>query len=189
MIVMGGSLGGMKTLRQVLRGLPGDFPETIAVVLHRHRDSDDLLVNLLQHDSKLPVSEVVDKEAIAPGRVYLAPPDYHLLMEPDGFSLSTDDPVQFARPSIDVLFESAADTYGRGLVGVILTGANNDGAQGAARIQEKGGLVVVQDPATADGPAMPLAAIAATGTRRIFAPEQISAFLVENAGLPADRTP
>ena len=188
MIVVGASLGGMKALRLILQALPADFPETIAVVLHRHRESDDLLVNLLQHGSRLPVTEVVDKEGICPGRVYLAPPDYHLLVEPAGFSLSTDDPVQFARPSIDVLFESAADTYGRGLIAVVLTGANNDGALGAARIQEKGGLVVVQDPATADGPAMPLAAIAATGTRRIFPPEQIAAFLVEQAGLPAART-
>jgi two-component system chemotaxis response regulator CheB len=179
MIVIGASLGGMKVLRTILRALPSDFPRPIAVVLHRHREADDLLVSLLQQDSRMPVAEAVDKEPLAAGRVVIAPPDYHLLVEPASFSLSTDDPVQYARPSIDVLFESAADAFGPKAIGVVLTGANHDGARGAARIQEKGGMVVVQDPGTAESPVMPLAAIESTGTGHIYVPEQIGPFLLK----------
>lgn len=179
MIVIGASLGGMRTLRVVLHDLPKTFPQPIAVALHRHRESDDSLVQLLQQSSPLPVNEVVDKEPICSGRVYVAPPDYHLLIEPTNFSLSTDDPVQYARPSIDVLFESAADAFGSAVIGVVLTGANQDGARGAARIREKGGLVIVQDPNTAESSVMPLAAIQATGTSYVCAPEHMGALLLK----------
>ncbi len=115
-----------------------------------------------------------------PGRVYLGPPDYHLLAEPENFSLSTDDPVQYARPSVDLLFESAADSFGPAVIAVVLSGANRDGARGAARVREKGGRVVVQDPATAESPVMPLAALEAAGTgTRISTLEQMGPLLLE----------
>lgn len=108
------------------------------------------------------MSEVDDKDELVPGRVYVAPADYHLLVEPGGFALSTDERVQHSRPSIDVALESAADAYGAAVVGVILTGANADGAQGLARVKRRGGVAVVQDPADAERGTMPAAALAAT---------------------------
>jgi two-component system chemotaxis response regulator CheB len=179
MIVIGGSLGGTKVLRTILRGLPRSFPRAVAVALHRARegDDDDLLLRLLAQESALPVAEPLDKEPIVPGRVYLAPADYHLLVETACFTLSTDAPVQYARPSIDVLFESAADAFGPRLVAVLLTGANRDGADGCARVARRGGLVVVQDPATAESETMPLAAIEAAGTPHILPPADIGPFL------------
>jgi len=185
MIVIGGSLGGMKALRVILRGLSASLPLPVAVVLHRHRESDNLLISLLQQESPLPISEAIDKESILPGRVYIAPADYHLLVDPPNLSLSTDDPIQYARPSIDVLFESAADTLGEAVIAVVLTGANQDGARGAARVVEKGGLVLVQDPATADNPVMPLAAIQSTGTEFVRTLEEIGALLVKLAAAAA----
>jgi two-component system chemotaxis response regulator CheB len=179
MIVIGASLGGMKAMRVILPLLPRTFPGTLAAVLHRHREADDSLIHLLRQESSLPVNEVVDKEPISPGRVYLAPPDYHLLVEPTNFSLSTDDPVQYARPSIDVLFESAADIFGSDVIALVLTGANQDGARGAARIQERGGLVLVQDPETAESPVMPKSALEATGIRQVYSLEKMVALLVE----------
>jgi two-component system chemotaxis response regulator CheB len=185
MIVIGASLGGMKAVRTILPLLPRNFPAALAVVLHRHREADDALVHLLQQESRLPISEVVDKEPICPGRVYLAPPDYHLLVERDYFSLSTDDPVQYARPSIDVLFESAADIFGPDVIALVLTGANQDGARGALRIQEKGGLVLIQDPATAESPVMPMAALESTGITQVHSLEKMAAMLAELLVSPA----
>jgi two-component system chemotaxis response regulator CheB len=186
MIVIGGSLGGMKVVRTLLRGLPASFPGPIAIALHRHREADDhdLLVHLIQQESALPVSEPLDKEPISPNHVYVAPPDYHLLVERENFSLSTDDPVQYARPSIDVLFESAADAFGASLIGIILTGANRDGARGAAAIQEKGGMILVQDPATAESEVMPRAAIEATGTLHVYPPDRLGEMLLRLTGTP-----
>jgi two-component system chemotaxis response regulator CheB len=161
LVVIGGSLGGLHALEVVLGALPADYPLPIAVAQHRDRDTDGMLNAALQRRSRLPVADAEDKDAIRPGRVYLAPPDYHLLIEGDRFALSTEGPVGFARPSIDVLFDSAADAWGARAVGVVLTGANRDGARGAARLRRRGALVVVQDPATATGPALPSAAIAA----------------------------
>jgi two-component system chemotaxis response regulator CheB len=180
MIVLGGSLGGTRALRAILGALPPDFPETIAIALHRARQSeaDDMLVHILQQDCALPVSEPVDKEPIAAAHVYVAPPDYHLLVEGASFSLSTDEPVQYARPSIDVLFESAADMLGSRLTAVVLTGANQDGARGARRVLERGGLVVVENPATAESEIMPLAALETTGTPHVYSAEEIGPFLV-----------
>ena len=180
MIVIGGSLGGTRVLSSILRALPKTFPHPIAVTLHRSRDNqeeDGGVAELLQKASLLPVREPLDKEPILGGHVYLAPADYHLMVETSGFSLSTDEPVQFARPSIDVLFESAADAFDGETVGVVLTGANQDGAHGAVCIRDRGGLVVVQDPATAESPGMPQSAINATGTSHIYAPREIGHFL------------
>jgi two-component system chemotaxis response regulator CheB len=180
MIVIGGSLGGTRVLDTILRALPKTFPHPIAIALHRSRDvgeEDGGVTELLQKGCPLPVREPLDKEPILGGHVYLAPADYHLMVESSGFSLSTDEPVQYARPSIDVLFESAADAFDGETVGVILTGANQDGTHGAVCIRDRGGLVIVQDPATAESPNMPQTAIAATGTSHIYAPREIGPFL------------
>ena len=122
------------------------------MVQHRAPGSDDGFPRFLQGRCRLPLEEVDDKVPIEPGHVYLAPPDYHLLVEPGHFSLSVDAPVRFSRPSVDVLFETAADAYGERLVAVVLTGSNDDGCRGLARVKETGGFVLVQDPATAERP-------------------------------------
>jgi two-component system, chemotaxis family, protein-glutamate methylesterase/glutaminase len=158
--VIGASWGGFHGVGALLRDLDPACTLAIAIGQHRAVGSDESFVRFLQHESRLPVEEVDDKVPIEPGRVYIAPPDYHLLVEPGHFSLSTEAPVRFSRPSIDVLFESAADAYGERLVAVVLTGANDDGCRGLARVKEAGGLILVQDPATAERREMPEAAIA-----------------------------
>jgi two-component system chemotaxis response regulator CheB len=184
MIVIGTSSGGLKALQTLLAGLPREFPLPVAVVLHRHKESDDSLVPALQRDTALPLVEVIDKQLIQPGHIYLAPADYHLLVEPTGFSLSIDEPVLFARPSIDVLFESAADVFGSAVIGVVLTGSSADGARGAAKIVESGGRVIVEDPATAEYPPMPAAALQATKIPWVRPLKQIAATLIKMAGYP-----
>jgi two-component system chemotaxis response regulator CheB len=179
LVVMGTSLGGFNALPVILSGLPKDFPLAVAIVQHRSVETtDDSLRDYLQRHSLLPVHEVDDKQSIEPGRVYLCPPDYHLLVEKGRFSLSVEGPVLAARPSIDVLFESAAESYGSKTIAILLTGASEDGARGLARINERGGVVVVQAPETAHCGVMPRAAIAATGTDRILQLEEIAKFLV-----------
>ncbi|TVP62716.1 MAG: chemotaxis protein CheB [Nodularia sp. (in: Bacteria)] len=160
-VVMGTSLGGLSALQIVLSNLPADFLVPIAIVQHRHKNSGNALQALLQENSFLPIKEVEDKDEILPGQVYLAPPDYHLLIERGYLALSTDEPVSYARPSIDVLFESAADIYAEQAIGVILTGANQDGTQGLKKIKDRGGMTIVQEPATAESSIMPAAAISA----------------------------
>lgn len=162
LIVAGASLGGFDALATLLGALPEDYPLPLAVVQHRSIDSEDLLSALLQRTSRLPLAEVEDKQPILPGTVYLAPANYHLLVERDHFALSVDDRVRYARPSIDVLFESAADAYRERVAAVLLSGANDDGARGMARIKARGGLTIVQDPASAESARMPAAAIAAS---------------------------
>lgn len=178
LIVVGTSFGGMHALRTVLGGLPEHFPVPLAVVQHRAKETNNLMSPMLEQWSRLPVVDVEDKQPIVPGHVYLAPADYHLLVEVGSFALSVDAPVSYARPSIDVLFESAADAYGDRLVGVILTGANQDGARGAAAIKARGGVVLVQDPATAEGREMPDAAIVATHVDRVLALHEMAPCLV-----------
>jgi two-component system chemotaxis response regulator CheB len=160
LVVIGTSLGGLSALKLLLAGLPADFPAAIAVVQHRHRDSEDMMSSFLRPYIALPIKEVVDKDDLLPGMVYVAPADYHLLVEAGYLTLSTDEPVSYARPSIDVLFESAADVYGEFVIGVVLTGANQDGAKGLAAIKAQGGSTIVQEPSTAESPTMPAAAIA-----------------------------
>lgn len=179
MVVIGTSLGGISALKVLLGGLTATFPAVVAVVQHRHKDSHTRLDEYLQPYSPMPIHEVIDKDEFRPGHVYLAPPDYHLLINAGYFSLSTDEPVCFARPSIDVLFESAADTYAALTTGVILTGANHDGAYGLAKIKACGGTSVVQDPATAESCVMPKAAIAATSQVDAILPlSHIASYLV-----------
>jgi two-component system, chemotaxis family, protein-glutamate methylesterase/glutaminase len=179
-VVIGASLGGTKALSSLLSALPGHFPLPLGIVLHRAVESDDAtLRRLLQAHSALPVVEAEDKMPIAAGRVYLAPADYHLLVGKTEFSLSTEAPVMFARPSIDVLFESASAAFESKTLGVLLTGASAEGARGAAKIRERGGTVLVQDPETAECPVMPRAAIAADAASSILPLEGIPGALNE----------
>ncbi|HEY1403265.1 MAG TPA: chemotaxis protein CheB [Pyrinomonadaceae bacterium] len=175
-VVVGTSYGGLSALQIVLPALARDFPLPVVVVQHRGKDSDNLC-EFLQRHSALPLSEPNDKEAIAPGRVYLAPRDYHLMIERNGFALSTEAPVAYARPSVNVLFESAADIYQERIVGVILTGANTDGARGLAKIKAYGGLCVVEDPQGAESRGMPQAAVAATPVDAILPLPEIAPYL------------
>jgi len=176
--VIGASWGGLQAMETILGSLPKNLAIAIAVAQHRHKDSEGELVNCLQRCSLLPVVEVIDKQAIAPGQIYLAPADYHLLVEPGHFALSTEAPVSYARPSIDVLFESTADAYGERAIGVILTGSSHDGSQGLAKVKAYGGLAIVQDPTTAVSRIMPDAAIAAVVSATILPLPEIAPFLV-----------
>ena len=176
-VVVGTSWGGLNALRTLVGALPGDFAVPLVLVQHRHRESNQILGALLQERTALRVCEVDDKAPIEPGRVYVAPPDYHLLVERGTFSLSTDEPVRFSRPSIDVTFQSAADSYAEHVIGVVLTGANADGAIGLRRIVDRGGVAVVQDPATAESPTMPAAALHAVPTARVLPLPGIARFL------------
>lgn len=181
-IVLGGSAGGMEALRTVLGVLPADFSIPILVVNHLHPSDGGLFVEHLGAGLALPVCEVFDKQRIEPAHVYVAPADYHLLVERDGtMALSTDAKVNWARPSVDVLFESAARVWTDALVCVVLSGANNDGAEGARLVKSLGGLAIAQDPATAEQPVMPRAAIDRAGIDIILGPADIGALLLRIA--------
>jgi two-component system chemotaxis response regulator CheB len=184
MIAVGASWGGLKALRAIAHGLPAHFAVPITFVQHRSKDSGALR-ELLQDCTSLRVCEVEDKQPIMGGYLYLAPPDYHLLIDGDSFALSVDEPVRFARPSIDVFFESVADRFGPEAAGVVLTGANDDGALGLARIAARGGVVIVQDPRTAESPIMPRAALRAVPKARRLSLERMTPYLGSLAA-PAD---
>ena len=173
-VVVGTSTGGLKALQILLAGLPEEFPLPIAIVQHRGKGSESGLCDFLRKGSNLTVTEPEDKEPVLPGHVYLAPRDYHLLVENGSFALSTDWPVAYARPSIDVLFESAADDYAERAIGVILTGANQDGSRGLAKIKAQGGVTLVEDPASATCREMPQAAISQTNVDWVLPLEQIA---------------
>lgn len=177
-VVIGVSAGGMNALGKILPSLPDDFPLPVIVVQHQHDTSDNFLARFLDERCRLHVKEASEKEKIVVGTVYIAPPRYHLMVERDRtFSLSVEEPVSYARPSIDVLFETAADVYRQGLIGIILTGANRDGRQGLKKVKERGGIALVQDPADAEADSMPKAAIAFTEVDRILALENMGDFL------------
>ena len=176
-VVIGTSWGGLAALRELVATLPGSFALPVVLVQHRHRQSDHVLATLLQDRAKLKVCEVEDKSPIQPGSIYVAPADYHLLIEADHFALSTEEPVRYSRPSIDVTFTSAADRYGAGTVGVVLTGANADGAAGLERIATRGGLAIVQAPETAESPAMPTAALRSVPNATVLTITGIGALL------------
>ena len=159
-VVIGASAGGVHALLALLSGLPTHFSLPIIAVLHLPKERDSRLADVFQQRLSMSVREAADKEAIAPSTLYFAGSGYHLSIETDRtFSLSCEDPVNYSRPSIDVLMESAADAYGSSLAGILLTGANVDGAVGLARIQQRGGMTVVQDPKEAQVATMPEAAI------------------------------
>lgn len=185
-VVIGASAGAVEALFVLLPALPANFPVPLMVVVHLPRDKESVLPNLYRARCRLEVKEAEDKELARPGVAYFAPPDYHLLVEPDRrLSLSSDEPVRYSRPSIDVLFESAAEAYGEGVLGVILTGANDDGSAGLRAVCAAGGTAVVQDPATAQAPQMPRAALAACPEARVLRLEQIADYLREAVGAGA----
>jgi two-component system chemotaxis response regulator CheB len=177
LIAVGASAGGLTAVCSLLRELPDDFAIPIGVVQHRARESA-LLAELLQDCTALRVLEVEDKQPIEPAHVYVAPPDYHMLVDHGTFALSVEDLVLFSRPSIDVFFDSAADAFGAGVIGVVLTGANRDGSNGLRNIVARGGLGYVQDPATAEVDAMPNFARAAVPQARVLPVEQIAQELI-----------
>lgn len=159
-VVIGGSAGGVDALIALLPTIPADYALPVFCILHLPGDRESRLAELFDERLPVPVREAMDKDEIVPGTVYFAGPGYHLSVEQDRtFSLSCEPPVHFARPAIDILMESAADAYGAGLAGILLTGANHDGADGMARIRACGGFTVVQDPDDAQVPVMPLEAI------------------------------
>ena len=178
-IVIGCSLGGMHALERILGSLPKNFAAPIVIVQHRHKASNEGLPNYLRRHAEIDVVDADDKQWLKPGTAYLAPADYHLLVEKGELSLSTEAAVGYSRPSIDVLFESAADSYRDRVVGIILTGSNADGAKGAGSIKRRGGFIIAQDPKTAEAPAMPQATIDAVRVDRILPLERIGPFLVE----------
>jgi len=178
LICIGASWGGLHAVGQILADIPRDLTQAIVVAQHRHPDSAESgLPDLLGLQIARPVRDIDDKLPIEPCNVYVAPPDYHVLIEPGSFHLSLEERVHFARPSIDVMFETAADAYGDRAIGVILTGANEDGAAGLRRIKESGGVAIVQDPSQAARRAMPDAAIAATVADAVLPLEEIAGFL------------
>ncbi len=179
-IVIGGSAGAMAALTKLLPVFPAGYPLPIVIAQHLHPWQDDYHLEHFGDQCTLPVKEAGDKEAIEAGTIYFAPPNYHLLINDDKtFSLSVDDKVNYARPSIDVLFESAVDVYAPWIVGVILTGANNDGAEGLRLIKERGGIAIVQDPQTAESAYMPKAALAATKVDYVLPLPEIGKLLLE----------
>ena len=179
-IVIGVSSGGMNALKIICSALPIDFNIPVIIVQHLSAHSDSYWINLLNEKSHLNVKEADEKEKIEKGTIYIAPPNYHLLIEKDKtFSLTIDERVNFARPSIDVLFESAAEAYRNTLIGIVLTGSNSDGTKGIKRIKDCGGLAIIQDPKTADSEYMPKSAIAAIVPDYILQLEDIVALLVK----------
>ncbi len=178
LVAVGASLGGLRALRLVLEHLPRTFGLPIVVAQHQADDTGEEIAEALRPHSLLPLRIPEDKEDILGGYVYLAPAGYHLLVESDSsFALSTDPPVHHARPSIDVLFTSAAEAYGEATIGVALTGSTPDGASGLATIKGRGGMALVQDPATAESQVLPRAALASVRVDRILRPEEVGPFL------------
>jgi two-component system chemotaxis response regulator CheB len=176
-VVIGTSWGGFAALCELVAGLADGFGLPIVVVQHRQKGSDDSLATLLQDHTPLRVCEVEDKSPIVGGTLFVAPPDYHLLIDDRVFSLSIEAPVRFSRPSIDLTFASAADSFAERAVGVVLTGANADGARGLRRIADRGGLALVQLPATAECPVMPREALRCVPEARALTIREIAATL------------
>jgi two-component system chemotaxis response regulator CheB len=182
---IGTSWGGLAALTKLLSGLPAEFALPVVVVQHRGKDSEGLLGDLLQDATTLKVCEAEDKVTLEARRVYIAPANYHVLIEQGYLSLSVEEPVRFSRPSIDVMFSSAADSYRSAAIGVVLTGANEDGSRGLAQIAARGGKALVQDPKTAEIPIMPSAAIKAVPTAEIVPLDALAARLIALSQEPA----
>ena len=177
-VVIGVSSGGMRALEVILPLLPADYGLPIMVVLHREKSSTDFICRFLDDLSPLRVLEAEEKMIAQAGYIYIAPPNYHLQVEMDcSLSLTVDPPVNWSRPSVDVLFETAAEVYREKLVGVVLTGANSDGSRGLARVKQLGGLVVIQTPETAEAPQMPQSAIDVVGGNNVLSLNDIGSFL------------
>ncbi len=179
-IVLGASAGGFYALRKLIPMLPGEFSIPIVIVQHISPTSDNYMARFLDNLSEIKVKEVDEKEPLLPGHVYIAPPNYHLLIEEDRtISLSTEEKKNYSRPSIDILFETAVLAFGKELIGIILTGANNDGAEGLKKIKEAGGYCIVQDPKEAEANAMPIAAIKKSNPDKILGLTDIAIHLIE----------
>ncbi len=182
-IIIGTSKGGGQALKTILSALPVEFPLPVVVVIHREKNSDNELSQLLQKVSSLIVVDAEDKQPILPGYVFLAPANYHLLIERTSaqcyFALSTTEPVNYARPSINMLFESAAEAYGNKVIGVILTGTMKDGTHGLTAVKKAGGMAIVQSPETCEASSMPEAAIVAACVDKILPLEEIGLFLAK----------
>lgn len=179
-VAVGASAGGVEALLKILVGLPAPYPVPIVVVLHLPEDRPSLLPEILSYRLDLPAREAMDKQPIEAGTVYIAPPGYHLAVEGDRtFSLSGEMPVNFSRPSIDILMASAADVFGAGLLGILMTGANQDGAEGLAHIKARGGWTVVQHPDQAQVSTMPAAAIRRSPPDLILSLDDIHALLLK----------
>lgn len=177
-VVIGSSAGGLNALKMIFKGLEPRFRIPVIIVQHISPDAENYLINILNDLKKMTVKEADEKEKPGKGMVYIAPPNYHLLVESDQtFTLTVDERVNYARPSIDVLFETAAEAYQDGLIGIILTGANNDGSKGLKKIKELGGLTIVQDPDTAEVDSMPRAALLSTQVDKVLPLHEIALFL------------
>jgi two-component system chemotaxis response regulator CheB len=185
LVVIGASWGGLAALTTLFRSMPRRFPVPVVVVQHRSRHADNLLAVLLQDVTGLRVVDVEDKEPLEEDSVYVAPANYHLLVDEDHLSLTTDPLVRFSRPSIDVTFVSAADTYREGTIGIVLTGANDDGSRGLRHIVDLGGRAIIQDPSTAESSAMPAASLKAVPEAEVLELPKIGPRLVEIAGSSA----
>jgi two-component system chemotaxis response regulator CheB len=179
-IVIGCSSGGLDVLGRILSPLPPDFPLPVIVVMHLPQDGNSLLPEVLGKNCRMQVLEAEDKDPIVPGRIYTAPPGYHLQVEEDEtFSLSVDPKVNMSRPSVDVLFETAADTYGERLIAIVLSGANRDGSHGIIAVSDAGGLCVAQQPETAAASEMPGGAIATGKINVVLSPDDMAEFLMK----------
>ena len=184
LVAIGASWGGLDVLRAILKELPAELNAAIVIAQHRSPESHPTAFrDLLRAVTKLRVKEAADKDELRPGTAYIAAPDYHLLVEEGHLTLSTDEPVLYARPSIDVLLETAAESYREHCIGVVLTGANDDGARGLARVVELGGTAIVQDPETAQRYEMPRAALRSTPSARVKAVAEIAPLLVDLCGV------
>lgn len=177
-VVIGGSAGSLSVLFEIFPALSPDLNTTIILVLHRKNSADSALSDLLATKTVIPTKEVEDKDPILPGNIYLAPADYHLLIEKDyTFSLDYSEKINFSRPSLDVTFESAADVFGPSLIAILLSGANEDGTAGLITVKQSGGLIVAQKPETAQMPFMPQHAIANTDIDMVLDVKEITDFI------------
>lgn len=188
LVVIGASLGGLAALPAVLGPLPADF--ALPVVIAQHRSAVvgfSPLAEVMQRSCTLTIRDAFDKEPLHPGRIYLAPSDYHLLVDGARLALSTEARVQYARPSIDVLFCSAAESFAARVIAVVLTGANHDGVHGARAVKQRGGLVIVQDPSTAESAVMPGAVLSAVAVDRTVPLTEIAELLIHYSQARARR--
>ncbi len=177
-IIIGGSAGSFKIISKVIASLPADFPIPIIVCLHRLRNVKTGIISALSNNSGIKITEPFDKDPIEPGTVYIAPANYHLLIEHGNFfSLATSKPVNHSRPSIDIAMKSAAGVYSGNLLGILISGANSDGAEGMMAIHQSGGTTIVQDPNEAEIPSMPKAAIDSYKPDYVFSTDKIISFI------------
>lgn len=182
-VVIGGSAGGLESVRTILHGLPADFTSPILVVLHLHPKYISHVAEILRRQTNLEVKDAEDQETIARGRVYMAPPNRHLLVKDGVLALSDTPAVNYSRPAIDQTFESVVKTYGSRVIGVVLSGFGRDGAEGLGAIKKAGGFAIVEDPLTAQFPAMPSAAVSASSVDRIVTLDDIAPLLLELSGV------